>query len=101
MGIYKSKPFLIEALTWEEFIEYGLNCPNANINDGIPWSFEYKGLAVTQEKDDLYLIESDSKPNGLDKFRPTDMLVTGKYGNVFVLSKEQFDGHYELDEDNN
>ena len=36
---YRKKPVVIEAITFEEFIEYGKNHAN-DLVDGMPWYFE-------------------------------------------------------------
>jgi hypothetical protein len=47
MAKYRKKPVVIEAITFEEFIEYGKN-NGGNIVNGFPWSFKYNGHPVTQ-----------------------------------------------------
>lgn len=60
----------IEALTFDEFIKFGLEFPGVNIIEGVPWSYENKskdarplsfeinGVQVTYEADDSYVIAS-------------------------------------------
>lgn len=48
----------VEAWTFDEFIKIGVADPHANIVDGVPWSFQFKGLPVTHETDDHYIITS-------------------------------------------
>jgi hypothetical protein len=43
------------SMTFDEFVEYG-KAHTDNIVNGMPWSFEFYGCAVTHENDDLYLI---------------------------------------------
>lgn len=57
----------VEALTFEEFVQVGLSTPGANIRDGVPWAFEYKGANVTHETDDRYRI-SGKNDDGLFSF---------------------------------
>lgn len=46
---------LPESLSFLEFVEYG-KANGANIVNGMPWSFSYKGYAVSHENDDCYVI---------------------------------------------
>lgn len=79
MQLYRRKPAApIEAMTWEEFIAYGLAYPGASIVAGVPWSFRIgNDQAVTHERDDLYLLSvrggtEHVKPNTLIVFHPFD-----------------------------
>ena len=51
---------LVDAvITFDEFVEYGRQ-NGANIVNGMPWSFEYKGYRVSHENDEAYIITSPS-----------------------------------------
>src|SRR5688572_10568559 len=52
---YRKKPVIVEAITFEELVDYG-KASGANIVNGMPWSFEYKGQPITHENDDCYII---------------------------------------------
>jgi hypothetical protein len=94
MAKYKHKPFKVEAISFQEFIEYGKN-NGANIVNGMPWSFKYKGLPVTHENDECYLIPAEPGIHSL--FTPKDMLVTTE-GKVIPMAIEIFEKTFELDE---
>lgn len=75
MAKYRKKLVVIEAITFEEFVEYGRNNgASANIVNGMPWSFKYNGHPVTHENDECYLIPT---LEGTHNFTPQDMLITG------------------------
>lgn len=57
MAKYKMKPMLLEAVSFQEFIEYGKKCTD-NIYNDRPWSFDFLGHAVTHETDSSYYISS-------------------------------------------
>lgn len=88
---YRKKPVIIEAITFEEFIEYG-KTHDGNIVDGMPWSFEYKGWPVTHENDECYMIPT---LEGHYKFTPNDMLITGVKGEIYPCKKDIFEATYE------
>ncbi len=47
---------LVDAtMTFDELVEFGRK-NGANIVNGMPWSFTYKGYAVSHENDDCYII---------------------------------------------
>ena len=88
---YRKKPVVIEAITFEEFIEYGKN-HGGNIVNGMPWSFEYNGHPVTHENDTCYLIPT---LEGMYQFTPNDMLITGVNGEIYPCKKDIFEKTYE------
>lgn len=91
---YRKKPVVIEAITFEEFIEYG-KAHTDNIVNGMPWSFEYNGWAVTHENDECYIIHT---LEGEYEFTPNDMLITGVKGEIYPCKKDIFEATYELAE---
>lgn len=46
-------------ITFDDLVEFGRQ-NGANIVNGMPWSFNYRGLPVTHENDDCYLITTPS-----------------------------------------
>jgi hypothetical protein len=77
-----------EALTFDEFVEFGKNQPDANIVDGMPWSFNYKGFPVTNENDERYIISlADGKQYD---FTPLEMIVTREDNYTYLVDKEFF-----------
>jgi len=91
MPKYRKKPVVVEAITFDEFVEYGKN-NGGNIVDGTPWSFEYNGHPVTHENDELYLIPT---LEGVHNFTPQDMLITGVNGEIYPCKKDIFEKTYE------
>lgn len=90
---YRKKPVVIEAITFEEFIEYGRKHTD-NIVDGMPWSFEYNGWVVTHETDTCYLIPT---LEGIHNFTPDDMLITVVKGEIYPCKKDIFEKTYEAE----
>ena len=86
MSRFRKKPVEIEAITFDEFVEYGKN-NGANIVKGMPWSFEYNGHAVTHENDDCYLIPT---LEGTHNMTPKDMLITGVSGEIYPCKIDIF-----------
>lgn len=90
---YRKKPVIIEAITFEEFVEYGKCTCGENIHDGIPWSFNYFGYPITHEDDDCYLIPTIE---GTMRFKRGDMLITGVNGEIYPCKIDIFEKTYEL-----
>lgn len=91
---YRKKPVIIEAITFEEFIEYG-KTQGANGVNGFPWHFEYNGHAVSHESNERYLITT---LEGVHNFTPNDMLITGVNGEIYPCKKDIFEKTYEAAE---
>lgn len=89
---YRKKPVVVEAITFDEFVKYGLE-HTTNIVDGMPWSFEYKGHSITHETNECYLIPT---LEGTHLFTPNDMLITGVKGEIYPCKKHIFEQTYEL-----
>lgn len=89
---YRIKSVVIEAITFEDFVEYGKN-NGANIVKGMPWSFKYKGYPVTHENDECYLIQT---LGGRMRFTPQDMLITDVSGEIVPCKIDIFESRYEL-----
>lgn len=87
MAKFRKRPVVIEAITFNEFVEYGL-AHSENTVDGIPWSFYYKGQPVTHENDDCYLISTT-------QFKRGDMLVTDETGEIYPCRSDIFEATYE------
>lgn len=91
---YRKKPVEIEAITFDELVEFGRQ-NGANIVNDMPWSFYYRGHPVTHENDDCYLIPT---LEGTMKFRRGDMLITGVRGEIYPCKADIFEATYELAE---
>ena len=92
MTKYRKKPVIIEAITFQEFVQYGLQAEGAYIVDGEPWSFYFNGHAITQESPDRYIIPT---LEGNHNFTPLDMLITGVKGEIYPCKIEIFEATYE------
>lgn len=88
---YRKKPVVIEAVTFEEFVEYGKTHAE-NLVEGMPWHFEYNGHPVTHETDTCYIVPT---LEGDFQFTPNDMLVTGVNGEIYPCKKDIFEKTYE------
>ena len=92
---FRKKPVVVEAITFDELVAYG-RASGAPIIDGMPWSFDYKGLPVTHENDNCYLVPT---LEGSMRFNRGDMLITGVAGEIYPCKPDIFAATYELVED--
>lgn len=91
MAKYIMKPKVIEAITFDELMDYG-RTQTDNVYNGMPWSFTYKGSPVTHETDECYKI-------GTISFTKNDMLML-KNKSLSVMKIEEFIKYYEkIEED--
>lgn len=88
---YRKKPVVIEAITFDELVAHGV-ANHANIVNGMPWSWEYKGQPITHENDDCYLIPT---LEGTMKMMRDDMLITGIKGEIYPCKMDVFEATYE------
>lgn len=91
MAKFRKKPVVIEAITFDELIEYG-QATEGNVVYNIPWSFTYKGKPITHENDDCYLIPT---LEGTMKFNRGEMLITGVNGEIYPCKMDIFEKTYE------
>jgi hypothetical protein len=91
MSKFRKKPVVIEAITFDELVQHGLNSAGITRN-GMPWSFKYNGHPITHENDECYLIPT---LEGTMKMTPDDMLITGVSGEIYPCKKDIFDKTYE------
>ncbi len=91
MAKYRKRPVTVEAITFDELVEYG-KVNGANVVNGMPWSFEYKGQPITHENDECYLIPT---LEGIMRFGPQDMLITGVAGEIYPCKPDVFAATYE------
>ena len=91
MKKYRKKPVVIEAMTFDELIVYGLNNTD-NIVNAMPWSFEINGRAITHENDACYIIET---LEGNHNMTPDDMLIVGVKGEIYPCKIDIFHMTYE------
>jgi hypothetical protein len=88
---YRKKPVVIEAITFDEFVEYGRQ-HTTNIVNGMPWSFDYKGYPITHENDECYIILT---PEGNYYFNTQDMLIIDAKGEIHPCNIDFFNEMYE------
>lgn len=84
----RKKPVEVEFITFDEFVEYGKNQPDANIVNEVPWSFNYKGFSITHENDKCYLIPT---LEGTYTFTPQNVLITGIKGEIYPCKIDIFE----------
>lgn len=89
----RKKPVEIEFITFEEFVQFGRNQPNAHIVNGMPWSFIYKGSAITHEHDESYIVRTLEGPYS---FTRNDVLITGIKGELYPCKKDIFALTYDV-----
>jgi hypothetical protein len=91
MPKFRKKPVVIEAITFEELVEYGIAI-GADVVNNMPWSFVYKGQPITHENDNCYLIPM---LEGTMLFERVDMLITGVNGEIYPCKPDIFEKTYE------
>lgn len=91
MAMFKKKPVVVEAITFDELVEFGIN-NGANIVNGMPWSIEYKGHRITHENDQCYLIPT---LEGTHHMTPNDVLITGVKGEIYPCKIDIFNQTYD------
>lgn len=91
MAQFRKKPVVIEALTFGELVEFGLN-NGANVVNGMPWSFTMNGYPITHASDTSYLITT---LEGDHLMTTSDMLIIGVKGEIYPCKKDIFDMTYE------
>lgn len=83
MAKYKMKPMVVEAVSFDDLIKYGLTQTD-NIYNNKPWSFTYMGLPVTHETDDCYIIGDNMS------ITENQMLVL-KGNEISIVDKDAFE----------
>ena len=91
--LFRKNPIVIEAITFDDFVQYGIE-NGGNVHNGVPWSFNFKGVPVSHENDECYLV---SARNGIGpmKFNRGEMLVCDENDNVFPMKRDTFEMLYE------
>lgn len=83
MAKFKMKPMIVEAMTFDELVQYGLT-QTENVYNNMPWSFKYMGVPITHETDDCYII------GGIERFTKNHLLVI-KNNEISVVEKDAFE----------
>lgn len=92
MALYRKKPVVIEAITFDELVSHGVAIAPVLVR-GMPWSFEYQGHHITHETDDCYLVPT---LEGTMQMQRGDMLLTGIQGEMYLCKPDIFAATYEL-----
>lgn len=98
MAKYRKKPVIIEALTFNELVEYGIK-QSAYIVHGLPWSFELNGRNITHDNqtgEDRYIINT---LEGDMVMSQEDILIIGVEGEPYPCKLDIFEKTYEKVED--
>lgn len=88
---FRKKPVVIEAMTFDEMVEHG-KATGGNIVNGMPWSFDINGHAISHENDERYLITT---LEGTHNMTPSDMLIIGIQGEIYPCKIDIFEASYE------
>ena len=92
---YRKKPVVVEAITFDQLVEYGKEYYKERgyeLIKGMPWRFVYAEHGITHENDDCYLV---STLEGTMRFNRGDMLITGVAGEIYPCRLDIFDKTYE------
>lgn len=89
--MYRKKPVVVEAITFEELVAHGMRS-GVPVESGMPWAFEYKGHPITHEDDDCYLVPTRE---GMMRFERGSWLITGVEGEIYPCSQSVFAATYE------
>ena len=94
MAKFRKKPVVIEAMTFDDLVQYGID-NGGNVVDALPWSFKIGDRPVThdcQNGEDLYLI---STLEGIMVMTRNDMLIVGVHGEPYPCKRDIFEATYE------
>jgi hypothetical protein len=93
MSLFRKKPVVVEAITFDELVEIGRaqGVPLYGDNQ-MPWSFTYGGRNITHETDGCYLIPTLEGTMRMDR---GDMLITGVKGEIYPCKPDIFTATYE------
>ena len=96
---YRTKTVVIEAVTFDEFVKQGI-AVGGNVVNGMPWSFNYSGQAITHDltddDDDCYLIPT---LEGEKVFTRNDILIICHNGELSLCRLVIFEKTYEVAND--
>lgn len=83
---FRKRPVVIEAITFEEFVEHGKTKVD-HLTNGMPWSLTYARHHVSHENDNCYLIPT---LEGTMRFDRGDMLITVVKGEIYPCKPDIF-----------
>ena len=81
MSRFTKKPITVEAIAFEELIEF------AGVNETV----QHDGIILTKKTDEQWLVRTAT---GIADFTPKDMLITGVDGEVYPCPKDVFEKTY-------
>lgn len=84
---YYKRSAVIEAINFDDLVQHGIDS-GGNIVKGMPWSFKFRGHAITHENDNCYLIASPT--GGSLPFKRGDMLTFCGDGSLFPMELAYF-----------
>lgn len=86
---------ITDMVSFDEFVAYGRE-HGTSVVAGVPWAFNYRGVVVTHENDDHYILHGlgDNATRGNISFRKGETLRvdTGKYARRFTVMAGEFVG---------
>lgn len=98
MGFFTNGAFqFFAAITFDELVQHGIaQCKaegrESNIVRGLPWSFKYRGLPVSHENDECYLVSTAIHTLVVT---PDHILVVNVGNNApMAVRREEFDSIY-------
>jgi len=91
MAKFRKKPVVIEAMTFDEVVAHG-KATSGNIVNGMPWSFDINGHAISHENDECYIITT---LEGTHHMTPADMLIIGVKGEIYPCKIDIFEATYD------
>lgn len=94
MAKYRNKPREIVAITFDEFVKFGMANSNESIN-GMPKSFTYNDHLVHYVDDKTYLIPTLESGECAQRFSSNDMLIIGLKGEIYPCRIDIFEETYE------
>lgn len=79
-------------------MEYGRTVApkDAERHNGLAWSFEFKGVNITNENDQCYIIPT---LEGNYIFTPNDVLIVGVKGELYPCKKDIFEITYDIEKE--
>lgn len=83
----------IEFFTFEEIVEFSKKANPESIHGDRAWNFEFKGVSITHENDECYIIPT---LEGNHNFTPKDVLIVGVKGELYPCKTEIFNMTYDV-----
>jgi hypothetical protein len=87
---FRTKPDEVEAYTFYQILDKGTQTVETRVNE-LPWSFMFRGIAFTHERDNKYMFSHAGKTGYITT---EDMLII-EAGGVRTMDREAFEKSYE------